>query len=222
MAERSPAIRLSALASTTASAVSGGTFASSSATLRSLSEMNGTPLASCVWRLRDEAVRHVRVVLDAGEERRGQRGDEHRAGERGADRRARAACRCSAARRPRRSARRARPTRSRCRAATPSRRCPSPASSSGQVMISGPAPTSSRASSSDEPANSEMKPSLTTRRGCASGQQLRDADGDQQQRHRQGQQPDAGLDRREAERDRQEQRDDEEQPRLEQNMNRNA
>ena len=47
-AERRPAIRASAFSSTTALAVSGGTPASSSASFRSLSETNGTPVASCV------------------------------------------------------------------------------------------------------------------------------------------------------------------------------
>ena len=66
-----------------------------------------------------------------------------------------------------------------CEAIAPS---PAPASSSGQVTISGPAPTSSRATSSTRPANSGMKPRRTTRRGDAFGQQLGDADGEQQQR----------------------------------------
>jgi len=48
MAARSPWIWLSAFASATASIVAGGTFAAVSAALRSASETNGTPSASCI------------------------------------------------------------------------------------------------------------------------------------------------------------------------------
>ena len=87
-------------------------------------------------------------------------------------------------------------------------------SSSGPVMISGPAPMSSRLTSRTRPANSSRKPALTTRRGLASGHELRDPGGEQQQRQRHRQQPHAGLDRRQPQRHRQEQRHDEERPRL--------
>ena len=53
-----------------------------------------------------------------------------------------------------------------CEAIAPS---PDPMSSSGPVMISGPAPMSSRLTSRTRPANSSRKPALTTRRGLASG-----------------------------------------------------
>ncbi len=56
-----------------------------------------------------------------------------------------------------------------CEAIAPS---PAPASSSGTVTISGPAPESSRATSSTSPANNAMKPRLTTRRGDALGRNL--------------------------------------------------
>ena len=56
-----------------------------------------------------------------------------------------------------------------CEAIAPS---PAPASSSGQVTISGAALMSSRATRSTRPANSEMNPMRTTRRGDASGSSL--------------------------------------------------
>ena len=104
---RRPSRRASAFSSTIASAVFGGTPASSSAASRSASEMNGTPLVSSVCAFDVRSFGHRRVALDAGEERRGERGDQDRAGERGADRDARGWRRCSGGRRPRRSARRA-------------------------------------------------------------------------------------------------------------------
>jgi hypothetical protein len=73
---------------------------------------------------------------------------------------------------------------------------------------------SSRLRSRTRPANSSRNPALTTRRGLASGEELRDPRGEQQQRQRQRQQPHAGLHRRDSQRDRQEQRHHEERPRL--------
>ena len=49
---------------------------------------------------------------------------------------------------------------------------PDPASSNGQVTISGPTPTSSSDGRSTRPANSVMNPSRTTRRGDAFGRSL--------------------------------------------------
>ena len=144
----------------------------------------------------------------------GQRGDQHGAGQRGADRRAEVRHRVLHAadlaallvghRRDGDAA----------RVARPARRRPSPASSIGQVTISGPAPASSAAIRTTMPANSARNPSCTTRRGDACGNTFGNADRRQQQRDRQRQQPDTGRDGREPERDRQEQRHDEEQPGL--------
>ena len=119
--------------------------------------------------LRGERLGDRRVVLDAGEERRRQRRDEDRAGERGADRRAELRPRVLQAADLAALLVGHGGDGRRCRAARPSRRCPDPISSSGQVMISGPAPTSSSATSSTSPAKSSTKPAFTTRRGLAFG-----------------------------------------------------
>ena len=100
-----------------------------------------------------------------------------------------------------------------CEAIAPS---PEPASSSGQVMISGPAPTSSRATRSTRPGEQRHEAEVDDppRRGVRA--QLGDAHGEEQQGQRQRQQPHAGLDRRQPERDREEQRDHEEDAGLDQ------
>ena len=120
---RSPSMRAFAFSSTMASAVFGGTPALSSAALQVLVGDERDASGQLDLRLGGDIFGDVGVVLDAGEERRGQRRDEHRAGQRGADRRAEVGHRCSGRRRPRRSARRAPTRRSRCRAGRPARRC---------------------------------------------------------------------------------------------------
>ena len=100
-----------------------------------------------------------------------------------------------------------------CEASAP---MPSPASSIGQVTISGPAPASSAPIITTSPANSARKPSWTTLRGEALREQLRDADRGEQQGDRERQQANAGFDRRQPERDGQEQRNREEHARLQQ------
>ena len=98
-----------------------------------------------------------------------------------------------------------------CEASAPT---PRPASSIGQVTISGPAPASSAADHDDDAGEQreEAKPDDPARRRV--GEDLRDAGGGQQERDRERQQPDTGRDRREPERNGQEQRHREEQPGL--------
>ena len=93
---------------------------------------------------------------------------------------------------------------------------PRPASSIGQVTISGPAPMSSSATMTAMPANRARKPTRTTSRGDAFGNSLWHADRGEQQRDRQRQEPHPGGDGGQPERDRQEQRDHEEQAGLQQ------
>ena len=88
---------------------------------------------------------------------------------------------------------------------------PRPASSIGHVTISGPAPGVERGDQHDEPGEQREEAELDDPPRRRVREELRDAGRGEQQRDRQRQQPHAGGDRREPERDRQEQRDREEQ-----------
>ncbi len=100
-----------------------------------------------------------------------------------------------------------------CEASAP---MPRPASSIGQVTISGPAPASRAATMHDDPGQERQVAELDDPAGRGVGEELGDADGGQQQRDRQRQEPDARRDRRQPEGHRQEQRHGEEQPGLQQ------
>ena len=170
-----PSRRASAFSSTIASAVCRRARRRRRAPAsRSASEMNGTPLVSSVCAFDVRSSGTAGLLCDAGEERRGERGDQHRARRARCRSRARGWRRCSGARRPRRSARRA-PTETvtapSCEASAP---MPRPASSIGQVTISAPAPASSAATNTTRPSEQREEPELArpaaaTRSGTPSG-----------------------------------------------------
>ena len=123
-------------------------------------------------------VGNVRVVLEAGEERGGQRGDQHGAGQRGADRRAELG---AGVLEPADLAallvgHRGDGHAPSCEAIAPS---PAPASSSGQVMISGPGADVQQRDQQHEAGEQEheSEPDDAPRRHVR--EQLRDPDGEQ-------------------------------------------
>ena len=93
---------------------------------------------------------------------------------------------------------------------------PSPARSIGQVTISGPAPASSAATNTTSADEQHEEPELRDPARRRVREHLGDPDRGDHQSDRQRQDPQAGVDGREPERDRQEQRHREEQAGLEQ------
>ena len=91
---------------------------------------------------------------------------------------------------------------------------PSPASSIGQVTISGPGTGVERGHHDHDAGEQRGEPDLHDPARGGVREQLGHPDRRQQQRDRQRQQPDAGRDRRKPQRDRQEQRHHEEEPGL--------
>ena len=213
-AARRPSMRASAFSSTMASAVAW------SARRRRRARPRGRRRrrTGCRWRARPRpggelgrgtsGLSAMPVRNDGGE-----RGDEHRAGERGADRRAEVGDRVLEAADlaallvgHRRHGDGAELRRQRADAEAGEQHRP------GHDLGPG-AGVEQRDHARRCPANSARNPSRTTRRGEAFGEELRDADRGEQQRDRQRQEPHAGGDRRQPERDRQEQRHREEQAR---------
>ena len=158
-------------------------------------------------------LRHVGVVLDAAEERRGERGDEHGACERGADRRAEVGDRvlqtADLAALLVGHGRHGDAAELRCQGTDAE-----PGEQHRPRDDLGPAPASSAAMSTTSPANSARNPSRTTRRGEAFGNSLGNSHGGEQERDRQRQESYAGGDGGEAEGHRKEQRHGEEEPGL--------